>query len=298
MYVRAHFFIRFMTIIKTHYMKKLLFFLATGLTVISVDAQTQQTQQAQQAQQTQQPQQRQEPQQTKKPVDPKRMVAGMVEIFDPEVQIIQPGASDRDAPSDAIILFDGADISKEWEDTRGNPSKWIVKDGTMISVRGAGFIQTKRKFSNFQLHIEWKTPSEVTGESQGRGNSGVFLQERYEVQVLDSYNNRTYRHGQAASIYKQFPPLVNASKGPGEWQTYDIIYTAPAFNKDSITYFTPPRVTVLHNGVLVQNNVSLMGPTDYTQIPQAFIKAHGPGSLQLQDHGNPVAYRNIWIREL
>jgi hypothetical protein len=272
-------------------MKKIYFMLIFGASVTTLSAQTQQRQQ-------QQPQQPQQGQQTQKPVDPARMTPGMLEVFDPEVVIIQPGATDREHPSDAIVLFDGKDINAEWEDTQGNPSKWIVKDGTLISVKGSGYIQTKRKFSSIQLHIEWKSPSEVTGESQGRGNSGVFLQERYEVQVLDSYNNRTYRHGQAASIYKQFPPLVNASRGPGEWQTYDIIYTAPTFNKDSITYFTPPRVTVLHNGVLVQNNVSLRGPTDHIKIPEVFIKAHGPGSLQLQDHGNPVAFRNIWVREL
>lgn len=240
----------------------------------------------------------QQRQQTQAPVNPTRMQPGMLEVWDPEVRIIQPGATNSEPPSDAIVLFNGTDINNEWEDTRGNPSKWIINDGTLISVKGAGFIQTKRKFSSFQLHIEWKTPSEVTGESQGRGNSGVFLQERYEVQILDSYDNRTYRHGQAGSIYKQYPPLVNVSRGPGEWQTYDIIYTEPVFNPDSVTYFTPPRVTVLHNGVLVQNNVSLMGPTDYTIIPQTAIKAHGPGSIQLQDHGNPVAFRNIWIREL
>ena len=287
-------------------MKRYLLFLIAGLTIIGVSAQPQQTQQSQQKQQKQdqqQPQQQVQPQQqqsqqTKKPVDPYRMTPGMMEIWDPEIQIIKPGATNNEPPSDAIVLFDGTDVNKEWEDTRGNPSKWIVKDGALISVKGSGFIQTKRKFSNIQLHIEWKTPSEVTGESQGRGNSGVFLQERYELQILDSYNNRTYRHGQAGSIYKQFPPLVNASKGPGEWQTYDIIYTAPTFSKDSLLYFTPPRITVLHNGVLIQNNVSLAGPTDYTKIPQAFIKAHGPGSLQLQDHGNPVAFRNIWIRDL
>ena len=235
---------------------------------------------------------------TPRPVDPNRMTPGMTEIWDPEVKIIQSGVTDREAPSDAIVLFDGTDINKEWEDVKGNPSKWIVKDGTLISVKGSGFIQTKRKFGSVQLHIEWRTPSEVTGESQGRGNSGIFFQELYELQVLDSYNNRTYRHGQAASIYKQFAPLVNASRGPGIWQTYEIIYTAPTFNSDTTTYYTPPRVTVLHNGVLVQNNVSLRGPTEYIGIPEYFIKVHGPGSLQLQDHGNPVAYRNIWIREL
>ena len=176
-----------------------------------------------------------------KPVVPDKMTPGMTEIWDPEVKIITPGVKDSDTPSDAIVLFNGSDISAEWTDNRGNPSKWIVQDGSLISVRGAGVIKSKRKFSNFQLHIEWKTPSEVTGESQGRGNSGVFLQELYEVQVLDSYNNRTYRHGQAGSIYKQFAPLVNASRGPGVWQSYEIIYTAPAFNSDTTTYFTASK---------------------------------------------------------
>jgi hypothetical protein len=222
----------------------------------------------------------------------------MTEIWDPEVKIIQAGVKDSDPPSDAIVLFNGSDIAGEWSDNRGNPSKWVVQDGSLISVKGAGVIKSKRKFSNFQLHIEWKTPSEVTGESQGRGNSGVFLQELYEVQVLDSYNNRTYRNGQAGSLYKQYAPLVNTSRGPGVWQTYDIIYTAPTFNNDTTSYLTPPRVTVIHNGVLIQNNVSLRGPTEYIGIPEYFIKVHGPASLVLQDHGNPVAYRNIWIREL
>jgi len=222
----------------------------------------------------------------------------MTEIWDPEVKIIQPGVTNLDPPSDAIVLFNGTDINSEWEDSRGNLSKWLVQDGALVCVKGSGVIKTKRKFSNFQLHIEWRTPSEVSGESQGRGNSGVFLQELYEVQVLDSYDNRTYRHGQAGSIYKQFAPLVNVSKKPGEWQTYDIIYTAPTFNNDTTTYYTPPRVTVLQNGVLVQNNVSLRGPTIYVGIPEYSVKPHGPGSLVLQDHGNPVGYRNIWIREL
>jgi hypothetical protein len=231
-----------------------------------------------------------------KPVDDK-ITPGMTEIWDPEVTIIQPGEKNSDAPSDAIILFNGGDINKEWTDNEGNPSKWIVRDGD-LSVKGAGMIKTRRKFSNFQLHVEWKTPSVVTGESQGRGNSGVFLQELYEVQVLDSYDNRTYRNGQAGSIYKQYAPLVNVCRKPGEWQSYDIIYTAPTFNNDTVTYYTPPRVTVLQNGVLVQNNVSLRGPTVYIGIPEYFVKKHGPGSVVLQDHGNPVAYRNIWIREL
>ena len=232
-----------------------------------------------------------------KPVDTK-ITPGMTEVWDPEVKIIQPGEKAGDAPSDAIILFNGGDISLEWTADDGNPSKWVVSDGALVSVKGAGVIKSKRKFTNFQLHIEWRTPSEVSGESQGRGNSGVFLQEQYEVQVLDSYDNRTYRNGQAGSLYKQYAPLVNVSKKPGEWQTYDIIYTAPTFNTDTVTYYTPPKVTVIHNGVLIQNNVSLRGPTVYIGVPEYFVKKHGPGSLVLQDHGNPVAYRNIWIREL
>lgn len=227
-----------------------------------------------------------------------KMRPGMTEIWEPEVKIIQPGITNSDAPSDAIVLFNGTDVSTEWSDMKGNPSKWVVKDGELVSVKGAGYIKSKRTFSNFQLHIEWKTPSDVSGESQGRGNSGVFLQEFYEVQVLDSYNNRTYRNGQAGSMYKQYPPLVNVCKKPGEWQTYDIIYTAPTFGNDSTIYVTPPRVTVIHNGVVIQNNAVLRGPTEYIGVPEYFIRKHGPGSVALQDHGNPVAYRNIWIREL
>lgn len=230
--------------------------------------------------------------------DPVRMTPAMTEIWEPEVPVIQPGDQPGQPPSDAIILFNGTDINSEWEDVTGNPSKWIVEDGALISASGAGMIQTKRVFTDFQLHIEWKTPAEVTGEGQGRGNSGVYLQGLYEVQILDSYNNRTYKNGQAGSLYKQYPPLVNASRGPGEWQSYDIIYTAPRFGEDSLSYFTPPKVTVLHNGVLIQNHVSLRGPTLYIGIPEYSVKKHGPGPVQLQDHGNPVAFRNIWIREL
>jgi len=238
------------------------------------------------------------PGQEQKQEYPAMMTAEMTEIWDPEVKIIQPGAQPGMPPSDAIILFDGNDINKEWVDRQGDTSKWSVTDGAMVCVPGLGDIQTKREFNDFQLHIEWRTPSEVTGSSQGRGNSGVFLQGLYEVQVLDNYNNRTYRNGQAGSIYKQHVPLINACRKPGEWQTYDIIYTAPRFDEDTTVYFTPPRVTVLHNGVLIQNNVSLRGPTLYIGIPEYSIKKHDSGPILLQDHGNPVAYRNIWIREL
>lgn len=229
--------------------------------------------------------------------EPMEMKPEMTEVWDPEVRTITPGETPVNAPSDAIILFDGVDLASEWTSRNGGKPEWTVEDGSVTVKPRTGDIKTKRVFEDFQLHIEWRAPSEVSGESQGRGNSGIFLQELYEVQVLDSYNNRTYRHGQAGSIYKQYAPLVNASKGPGEWQTYDIIYIAPRFNDDG-TYFTPPTVTVLHNGVLVQNNVKLRGPTEYIGIPEYFVERHGPRGISLQDHGNLVSYRNIWIREL
>ncbi len=229
--------------------------------------------------------------------EPMEMEPEMTEIWDPEVPVVTPGENPTDAPSDAIVLFDGTDLTNEWTNANGGEPEWIVEDGCVTVKKGTGIIKTKRVFEDFQLHIEWRTPSEVEGKSQGRGNSGVFLQERYEIQVLDNYDNRTYRNGQAGSVYKQHAPLVNACKAPGEWQTYDIIYTAPRFN-DNGTFFTPPTVTVIHNGVLVQNNVELRGPTRYIGIPEYSVEEHGPGSLMLQDHGNPVSYRNIWIREL
>jgi len=234
-----------------------------------------------------------------------RMNHFMTEIWEPEVPLVQAAEKAGDAPSDAIVLFDGTDIDKEWEETAGygpnsgfKAATWIIQNGAMQSVQGSGSLSTKRKFTDFQLHIEWKTPSEITGEGQGRGNSGVYLQGLYELQVLDSYNNRTYRNGQAGALYKQYAPLVNASRGPGEWQSYDIVYTAPTFGNDSTTYFTPPRVTAFHNGVLIQNNVALRGPTTYIGIPEYLVTKHGPGSIMLQQHGNPVAFRNVWIREL
>jgi len=221
----------------------------------------------------------------------------MTEIWDPEIAVVTPGATPMDAPSDAIVLFDGKSLSPEWTNEGGNEPGWKVADGCATVVKGTGIIKTKREFNDFQLHIEWRSPSEVVGESQGRGNSGIFLQGLYELQVLDNYNNRTYRNGQVGSFYKQYPPLVNVCKGPGVWQVYDIIYTAPRFNPNG-TYFTPPTVTVLQNGVLVQNHVALRGPTEYIGIPEYFEKPHGVGPIILQDHGNPVSYRNIWIREL
>jgi hypothetical protein len=283
-------------------MKKILTISLMLLAYAYASAQQPQQQQAQQ-QPPQPTQQQQRPQgpipgQVLKTLDPNRMSPGMTEIMDPEVPIITPGVKDSNPPSDAIILFDGSDVNKEWCDNKGNPTKWIAKDGELVCVPRSGVIQTKRKFGSVQLHIEWKAPSEVKGDGQGRGNSGVYMQELYEIQVLDSYNNRTYRNGQAGALYKQYAPLANASRKPGEWQTYDIIYTAPTFGRDTTVYNTPPRITVIHNGVLIQNNVILRGPTEYIGIPEYFVKVHGPASLVLQDHGNPVAFRNIWIREL
>jgi hypothetical protein len=221
----------------------------------------------------------------------------MTEVWEPEVKVVTPGEKYGDAPSDAIILFDGTNLSKEWVNAEDSIPGWNVEDGIVTVTKGASIIKTKREFADCQLHIEWRSPAEVIGTSQGRGNSGVFFQEQYEVQVLDNYENRTYRNGQAGSLYKQYPPLVNVCKKPGEWQSYDIIYTAPNF-KDDGSYLTPPRVTVLHNGVIVQNAVELRGPTVYIGVPEYFVEKHGRGSIVLQDHGNPVSYRNIWIREL
>jgi len=222
----------------------------------------------------------------------------MTEIWDPEVRVVTPGESQAEAPSDAIILMGkGINLSDKWTNKDGRNPGWRYEKGIATVVKGTGKIESKRKFNDFQLHVEWRTPKKVLEKSQGRGNSGIFLQGLYEVQVLDNFDNRTYKNGQAGSIYKQHPPLVNACKAPGVWQTYDIIYTAPRFNKDG-TYFTPPRITVIHNGVLVQNHVAARGPTDYIEIPEFIVTPHGDGPIMLQDHDNPVSYRNIWIREL
>jgi hypothetical protein len=224
---------------------------------------------------------------------PPKMVPEMTEFWEPAVRVITPGNGTTTAPSDAIILFDGKDMSA-WKAKAGDGgASWPVKKGAFTVSKGS--ISTKKEFGDFQLHIEWSAPDQVTGTSQGRGNSGIFLQDRYELQVLDNYNNRTYANGQAGSIYKQTPPLVNAMRPPTEWNVYDVAYTAPRFKEDG-TLFSPARVTVFHNGVLVQNNTEIKGPTEYIGLPA--YKAHGKGPISLQDHGNPVAYRNIWIREL
>ncbi len=217
---------------------------------------------------------------------------------DTEVWNPEPKKVDVDAggvPSDAIILFDGSSLAGWVSQKTGAPAEWEVKNGARTVVDGKGAIQTKENFSDFQLHIEWRAPENVVGEGQGRGNSGIFIQGLYEIQVLDSYRNRTYSNGQAASVYKQRIPLVNATKPPGEWQTYDIIWKAPHFDVNGILA-SRARVTIIHNGVLVQNAVVLDGPTVSIGLPA--YQAHGPGPIVLQDHHNPVSFRNIWVRPL
>ena len=212
-----------------------------------------------------------------------------------EPAIVTPGRTSADPPSDAIVLFNGRDLS-HWRGKDGGAAKWNVREGYVEVAPGAGDITTTDKFGDVQLHIEWATPAVVKGEGQERGNSGVFLMDRYEVQVLDSYDNKTYFHGQAGSVYKQHAPLVNASRKPGEWQTYDIVFHAPRFD-DQGKVIDRARVTVLHNGVLIQNNVEIYGLT-YNDRPALYIAHSAEEPLHLQDHGNPVRYRNIWIRKL
>jgi hypothetical protein len=219
----------------------------------------------------------------------------LTELWEPKVPVVTPGKTNADAPSDAIALFNGKDFS-QWESSKGGEVTWTIADGAMTVKPGSGEIRTKQGFGDCQLHIEWRTPQVVKGEGQFRGNSGIFLMGRYELQVLDSYNNSTYSNGQAGSIYKQRIPLVNASRLPGEWQTYDIIFTAPVFYEDGRVK-SAARMTVLHNGVLVQNNVEIWGNTQYIGVAN-YEKHADKLPIALQDHGDLVSYRNIWIRPL
>jgi len=226
------------------------------------------------------------------------------EYYAPIPPVITPGTSFSDAPSDAIILFDGKNLN-QWISTRDSTSaKWIVSDNVMTVNKAAGDIQTKRTFTDYQLHIEYRIPANITGSGQARGNSGIFLAALpwgaggYELQVLDNYKNPTYVNGQAGSIYKQTVPLANASRKPGEWQTFDVIWTAPQFSKYGVLK-SLARVTVFHNGILVQNNTTLLGDTPYIGHPS--YRKHGAAPIKLQAHGDksePISYRNIWIRPL
>jgi 2-keto-4-pentenoate hydratase/2-oxohepta-3-ene-1,7-dioic acid hydratase in catechol pathway len=217
----------------------------------------------------------------------------------PQPPVVKPGPAGPPVPppSDAVVLFDGRSLDN-WRstDSLGSAARWKVVDGYMEVARGTGSIQTKQGFGDAHLHVEWASPAPATGTGQNRGNSGVFLMTSYEVQVLDSYQNSTYPDGQAGAIYGQFPPLVNASRPPGEWQTYDIFFRAPRFDaRGQVT--TPARMTVIHNGILVQDNVSLLGPTS-NQRRDPYVAHPDRMPISLQDHGDPVRFRNIWVRDL
>ena len=228
------------------------------------------------------------------------------EVWEPVPAVVTPGTTNAAPPSDAIVLFDGKNLD-EWVSAQDKtPARWKVADGVMTvnKAKGVGNIETKKSFKDYQLHVEWKVPTDITGSSQARGNSGVFLastgpgDDGYELQVLDSYNNKTYVNGQAGSIYKQAIPLVNANRKPGEWQTYDIVWTAPTFSGDG-SMKTPAYVTVLFNGVLVENHFELKGETRY--IGKPFYKKYDSAPIKLQAHGDPsqsISFRNIWVREI
>jgi hypothetical protein len=226
------------------------------------------------------------------------------EVWTPVPPVVTPGTPDSAPPSDAIVLFDGKD-EDAWVSAQDHtPARWVVGDGVLTVAKGTGNIETKRSFKDYQLHIEWKIPSNITGSGQARGNSGVFLASLgpgdagYELQVLDAYNNATYVNGMAGSLYKQAIPLANAARKPGEWQTYDVVWTAPTFNADG-SLKTPAYATVFWNGVLVEDHFQLKGQTLY--IGQPFYKAYDRAPIKLQAHGDksePISFRNIWVREI
>jgi hypothetical protein len=215
----------------------------------------------------------------------------------PMAPVVAPGPAGKPVPppADAVVLFDGKNLG-QWTDAKGQPARWKVKKGYMEVVPKTGSIRTVKSFGDCQLHVEWMAPAPPKGEGQDRGNSGVFLMDLYEVQVLDSYNNKTYADGQAAAIYGQYPPLVNACRPPGRWQTYDIVFHRPRFEKDG-KLLTPARMTVFHNGLLVHECAQLTGPTAHKAQPP--YKMHADKlPISLQDHSHPVRFRNIWVRNL
>jgi hypothetical protein len=224
--------------------------------------------------------------------------------WSPVPAVVTPGATSGDVPAGAIRLFDGSNLDA-WVSTNDKgPARWTVANGVMTVNKAAGNIETRRRFTSYQLHLEWRIPPNITGEGQARGNSGLFLAATgpgdagYELQILDSYNNKTYVNGQAGSIYKQHPPLANASRRPGEWQTYDVVWTAPTFAADGALR-TPAYVTAMHNGVLIQNHVALRGETVYIGPPS--YKRYDSAPIKLQSHGDPsepISFRTIWRRPL
>ena len=226
------------------------------------------------------------------------------EVWKPAPAVVTPASEIGGAPSDAIVLFDGDD-QDEWVSTQDkSPAGWTVADGALTVNKTRGNIETKRSFRDYQLHLEWRIPADIAGSGQGRGNSGVFLASTgpgdrgYELQILDSHDNPTYVNGQAASLYKQHPPLANASRKPGAWQTYDVVWRAPVFGADGVL-ISPASATVFHNGVLVQDNAVLTGETVYIGKPA--YRPHGPAPIKLQAHGDPsapISFRDIWVREL
>ncbi|MBF9237608.1 DUF1080 domain-containing protein [Hymenobacter sp. BT683] len=228
------------------------------------------------------------------------------EVWEPAPKVVTPGRANADAPSDALVLFDGKNLD-EWVSTenRNAPANWTVAKGVFTVNKPVGNIETKRSFGNYQLHLEWRVPANISGTGQVRGNSGIFLASLgkgdlgYELQLLDAYQNKTYVNGMAGSIYKQRIPAANPARRPGEWQTYDVVWTAPTFAANGAVA-TPAFATVFFNGVLVQNHVALAGPTVYIGKP-AYQQPHGPAPIKLQAHGDksePLSFRNIWVREL
>lgn len=226
------------------------------------------------------------------------------EQWEPVPRIVAPGAQDGAAPADAIVLFDGTNLDQWVMSKDHSPARWRIADGSLVVDKAFGNIETKRLFRNYQLHLEWRIPANISGEGQARGNSGLFLastgpeNEGYEIQILDSWENRTYVNGQAASIYKQSPPLVNASRQPGQWQSYDVVWKAPVFHADGAVE-TPGFVTVFHNGVLVQNHFCVLGETVYIGGPT--YRNYDRAAIKLQAHRDPslpISFRNIWVREL
>ena len=264
-------------------MKNLLYIFSISIILLSCQQKTVPTRE------TAEPEKEISKEEQKEITDPKA-----TEIWEPEPKAVT--FNENNVPSDAIVLFDGTHLDQWISSKDSTAAAWTINaDKTMTVKPGTGDIQTKQNFGSVQLHLEWSAPDIIKSKGQGRGNSGIFFQNLYEVQILDSYQNRTYSNGQATAIYKQHIPLVNATKAPDQWQTYDIIFHAPEFDAEG-NKIKSGTFTVIHNGVLVQDHVEILGTTEYIGPPKN--PAHGKGPIKLQDHSNPVQYRNIWVRKL